>query len=357
MIALDVGGTYIKGGAAGEDGILRETDRWFTGAERGPDAVLETVLAAAREPADRHRPAAAGIAVPGIVDETAGAVILAANLGRRRLPVRDWLAEELGLPVALGHGLVGGLTGQAIRGELAAAGLADRMVPIAGESRRTVAVVEESVGDTTILLEPGPVVGPDEWARFLGHLDALLPEAAAVVLSGSLPRGVPDDAYAHLLGLAHARGVPAVLDADGTAPCAGLAAGPDLVKPNADELAAATGLADPVAAAGALVDGGAGAVVASLGPNGLIAGTSQGSWRARPPEALAGNLTGAGGAAVAALTLGLVDATPWPERLAEAVALSAAAVRAPLAGDFDPDVHRRLRPLVDVQPLHPQRSS
>ncbi|MEU1283332.1 1-phosphofructokinase family hexose kinase [Kitasatospora sp. NPDC005856] len=259
---------------------------------------------------------------------------------------------------ALGHpavvtGLAGGLTGRAIRAELASAGLADRMLSIAGESRRTVAVVEESAGDTTILLEPGPVVGAEEWARFLDHLDALLADATAVVLAGSLPRGVPEDAYARLLGLAHTRGVPAVLDADGAALSTALSAGPALVKPNADELAAATGLSDPVAAARALHAAGAGAVVASLGPDGLIAVTSQGSWRARPPARLAGNPTGAGDAAVAALTLGLATGAPWPGRLAEAVALSAAAVAAPLAGDFDPDVHRALRSRVAVRPFAP----
>ncbi|MEU8925958.1 1-phosphofructokinase family hexose kinase [Kitasatospora sp. NPDC048545] len=259
---------------------------------------------------------------------------------------------------ALGHptvvtGLVGGITGRAIRAELAAAGLTDRMLAIPGESRRTVAVVEESVGDTTVLLEPGPVVGVEEWERFLHHLDTLLPGAAAVVLSGSLPRGLPRDAYAQLLRHAHAHGVPAVLDADGAALRAALPAGPALIKPNADELTAATGLADPVAAARALHAAGAGAVVASLGADGVIAVTPHGSWHARGPERLAGNPTGAGDAAVAALTLGLVTRTPWPDRLAEAVALSAAAVAAPLAGDFDPAVHRALRPRVNVRHLAP----
>ncbi|MFG2848689.1 1-phosphofructokinase family hexose kinase [Kitasatospora sp. NPDC048296] len=257
---------------------------------------------------------------------------------------------------ALGHptvvtGLAGGLTGEAVRAELAAAGLDDRMLAIPGESRRTVAVVEESVGDTTILLEPGPVVGVEEWEQFVNHLDTLLPDAEAVVLSGSLPRGLPAGAYAQLLQLAHTHHTLAVLDADGTALHAALPAGPALIKPNADELAAATGLTDPVAAARALHAAGAGAVVASLGEHGLIAVTPQGSWRARPPERLAGNPTGAGDAAVAALTLGLVTDTPWPDRLAEAVALSAAAVAAPLAGDFDPAVHQALRSRVDVQTL------
>lgn len=92
-------------------------------------------------------------------------------------------------------------------------------------------------------------------------------------------------------------------------------------------------------------------MVASLGSDGMIACTLQGSWRARPPQRLAGNPTGAGDAAVAALTLGLIQGAPWPDRLTEAVALSAAAVAAPLAGDFDPTTHRRLLEAITVEPL------
>ncbi|WP_031066740.1 1-phosphofructokinase family hexose kinase [Streptomyces sp. NRRL WC-3742] len=248
-------------------------------------------------------------------------------------------------------GLAGGATGVLLRGELASAGLTDELVPISGESRRTTAVVDESAGDTTVLLEPGPVVRPEEWDRILDRIDALLPGAMAVVFSGSLPQGVPADAYAELVRLARSHGVPAVVDADGPALRAALAGMPTLVKPNADELAAVTGLSDPVAAAESLRGAGARSVVASLGAEGLIAVTAYGSWRARQPERLSGNPTGAGDAAVAALALGLVDGTPWPDRLAEAVALSAAAVAAPLAGDFDSAVHARLRPLVEVRPL------
>ncbi|GHF92320.1 sugar kinase [Kitasatospora xanthocidica] len=247
----------------------------------------------------------------------------------------------------LGHdtvvtGLVGGPTGAALRAELAGAGIADRLVPIAGESRRTVAVVDEEQGDTTVLLEPGPVVTAAEWALFLDRYDELVTRAEAVVLSGSLPGGIPTDAYAVLIRLARARRVPALLDADGEALRAALAEAPAVVKPNAHELAAVSGTDDPRAGAETLRAAGARAVVASLGPAGLIACTPQGSWAARPPEAIAGNPTGAGDAAVAALALGLVAGTPWPERLTRAVALSAAAVAAPLAGDFDPAVHRRL---------------
>ncbi|MEV6055130.1 1-phosphofructokinase family hexose kinase [Streptomyces sp. NPDC052107] len=256
----------------------------------------------------------------------------------------------------LGHrtvvtGLIGGPTGEAVRSDLAAAGLSDRLVPIAGETRRTVAVVDEQAGDTAVLLEPGPVVSAAEWAHFLERFDRLLPGASAVVLSGSLPGGLPVDAYAVLLRRARAHGVPAVLDADGEALRAGLAEAPDLIKPNADELATVSDSTDPRTAAEALLAAGARAVVASLGADGLIACAHEGSWRARPPERVAGNPTGAGDAAVAVLTLGLIAGEPWPVRLAQAVALSAAAVAAPLAGDFDAAVHRRLLDRVEVEPL------
>lgn len=86
-----------------------------------------------------------------------------------------------------------------------------------------------------------------------------------------------------------------------------------------------------------------------IGPEGLLAVTGAGSWRAVPPEVVAGNPTGAGDAAVAALAAGLVDQLPWPERLREAVAASAAAVLHPVAGGFDPTAYRRFHGAVTVR--------
>jgi tagatose 6-phosphate kinase len=96
------------------------------------------------------------------------------------------------------------------------------------------------------------------------------------------------------------------------------------------------------------LDHGARAVVVSRGPLGLLALTGQGAWCGVPPERLAGNPTGAGDACVAALSRGLRDRTPWPLLLADAIALSAAAVAAPHAGRIDQDTYRRLRPAVRV---------
>jgi tagatose 6-phosphate kinase len=254
---------------------------------------------------------------------------------------------------ALGHetlvcGLAGGATGTSVSADLAAAGLDVALTEIGGETRRTLAVVDEARGDATGYWEPGPRVDGAEWERLLATYDEVLAGADAVVLSGSLPPGLPADAYAILCRRASDAGVPAVLDADGEPLRRGLAGSPALVKPNRDELERTTGASDPVAGAESLLAAGAGAVVVSQGADGLLAVTPDGRWRAAPPGHVEGNPTGAGDAAVAALTAGLVEGLPWPERLARAAAVSAAAVAAPVAGSFDRELFERL--LTSVAP-------
>jgi tagatose 6-phosphate kinase len=248
-------------------------------------------------------------------------------------------------------GLAGGHTGSLIRADLAASGLPDALVPISGESRRTLTIVSRRDGGATLLNEPGPRVRGGEWTRFLARFDRLLAAARAVVLSGSLPAGVPTGAYAELVQAAHQRALPALVDAEGDALHAALRAAPDMVKLNAAELRTTTGHDDPGLGARALLGAGARAVVVSLGPDGLLAMTGAGAWRAAPPEVVLGNPTGAGDATMAALAAGLVGGHPWPETLREAVAVSAAAVLLPVAGGFDPTAYRRFRDAVTVRPL------
>nr|WP_240982880.1 1-phosphofructokinase family hexose kinase [Streptomyces sp. S3(2020)] len=242
---------------------------------------------------------------------------------------------------ALGHevtatGFVGGATGGVVQERLAAApGVVDALVPVSGATRRTIAVVDEQSGDTTQLNEPGPTVMPAEWSAFQEAYEDLLPSSAAVALCGSLPPGVPVGAYAGLVRTARAAGVPVLLDTSGEPLRRGVAARPDIIKPNADELAELTGSHEPLRATQDARRRGAHAVVTSLGADGLLAASPEGRWRATPPTRVHGNPTGAGDSAVAGLLSGLVEHLPWPDRLARAVALSAATVVAPVAGEFD----------------------
>ena len=256
-------------------------------------------------------------------------------------------------------GLVGGLTGRQFRDDLERSSLPWLLTSVQGTTRRTVAVVadpaasaacaaSDSGGDpaqgVTGLWEPGPQVSAEEWSRFAERdFPAALAGAAVVVLSGSLPPGVPQDAYAILLRQASRLGVPGILDADGAALRIGLTGRPALVKPNAEEAARATGAADPAEAAARLCQEGAAAAIVTAGADGLFGRTADGfAWHTPAPRRVQGNATGAGDAATAALAAALADGRPWPEAAADAAALAAAAVAAPLAGDFDRALYAEL---------------
>jgi tagatose 6-phosphate kinase len=237
--------------------------------------------------------------------------------------------------------MTGGQTGNEVQSTFGATGIPAVYAEIAADTRRTFSVVDVGRGDTAGFYEAGPLVTASEYARFLEHYAAALPGCSAVLLSGTLPGGLPARTYAELIRLAADAGVPTVLDAEAEALWLGAAECPVIVKPNLAELESAVGRPLPQAgdldgvaeAAAELRDRGARAVVVTLGADGLIAVTADGTWVATPKPA-DGNPTGAGDAAAAALVYGHALGLSWPELLGRAAALGAAAVAAPVAGEF-----------------------
>ncbi|KAF0651087.1 ROK family transcriptional regulator [Streptomyces fradiae ATCC 10745 = DSM 40063] len=127
-----MGGTGMKAALVGADGALLHEARRATGRERGPDAVVASILGFAADllalGEERYgtRAEAAGVAVPGIVDPDGGIAVYAANLGWRDVPLRALLGERLGgLPVALGHDV---RTGGLAEGRVGAGRGADRFL-------------------------------------------------------------------------------------------------------------------------------------------------------------------------------------------------------------------------------------
>src|SRR5262249_37243576 len=114
-------------------------------------------------------------------------------------------------------GLAGGVTGEAVRAGLAGAGVPGRFTAIAGETRRTFAVVDTRSHDTALFNEPGPAVSDGEYREFFVLYESALAGCDAVVLSGSLPPGLPPDTYAGLAARAAAAAVPGGLGAGGPA--------------------------------------------------------------------------------------------------------------------------------------------
>lgn len=121
-IALDVGGTAMKGAVLEGDGRVVTFHSWPTPREDGPQAVVNAVLAAIDELLG-HAPDAqsAGLVVPGLVDDEAGIALYSENIGWHDVAFRDLVSDRTGLPVGFGHDVrAGGLAERALgaaRGE------------------------------------------------------------------------------------------------------------------------------------------------------------------------------------------------------------------------------------------------
>ena len=229
----------------------------------------------------------------------------------------------------------GGATGDELRADLEASGVPHRLIPVEGETRRSAAWVDRALGDTTIVNERGVNPSTQEWARVVDVCREEVAAASVLVISGSLPPGAPAGLLPELIGVS--AGIDVIVDTSGPGLLAAADAGAAVLKPNRAELVEATGIADPVAGARELLRRGAGLVLLSLGAEGLCAISDTELLRARLPEPLAGNPTGAGDAAVAAaaclLAAGIRDTETIVRR---AAAWSSAAVLMPLAGEISP---------------------
>ncbi|MHA6765449.1 1-phosphofructokinase [Streptacidiphilus sp. PAMC 29251] len=225
---------------------------------------------------------------------------------------------------------LGGSEGSDLARLLSAQGIQVAPVPVAGATRVNISVAEPD-GTLTKLNAPGPRLSSNEAAALLGTVVAHAGRASWIACCGSLPRGLDPDWYAELVERVHRVGCRIALDASGPALTAALGCGPDVVKPNAAELAEAVGrplhtVGDVVVAANDLRAAGAGSVLASLGADGQLLTTSQGTWFGTAPVVLVRSNVGAGDASLAGF---LTAGGEGPEALAAALAYGAAAVGLP----------------------------
>lgn len=233
----------------------------------------------------------------------------------------------------------GGSEGLQLAALLAAESVEVVQVQLAGPTRANITVVEPD-GTTTKLNAPGPALTAAEVADLTATAVGAAAGASWVVASGSLPPGVPDTYYADLVCRLTALNVRVAVDTSGAALGAAITARPALVKPNRQELAEVTGrplrtLGDAALAAAELLSRGAGAVLASLGPDGAILLDGGGRiLHACAPAIRPRSTVGAGDVALA----GFLHAAGSGElALATAVAWGAAAARMPGSSVPDPD--------------------
>ncbi|MGW4283804.1 hexose kinase [Nocardia sp. NPDC004750] len=234
--------------------------------------------------------------------------------------------------------------------------------------RRTVVISESEDGTATALWEPGARVSNPHAAEQLSvRVAGLLPEIAGLVISGSLPGGIEPSLPAEIARTAIAADVPTICDVDGEALRLAAQVPGIVLTPDETELQRLIGTRpttadDIVIAAKPLIDNGVRALIATRGPEGIVAVTADGAWTGALAEPLAGNPTGAGDAAVAAVIAALsTESRPdWAALLADVVATSAAAVVVPVAGEIDRSLRTRLTPTIHVRELDistPQKTS
>lgn len=175
------------------------------------------------------------------------------NVGGKAVNVARWLAVR-GASVACG-GLIGEDNAALFERELAKYGIEDMFVRVQGATRRNEMITWPG-GSVKLNRAAFPGLGSGELGtgngeRGRGVCEEVLSRmscssrmsrgSAVAILSGSLPPAIPKDFYAKAVSHFKSRGWKVVLDASGAAMKLALEAGPDLIKPNAEECEALVG--------------------------------------------------------------------------------------------------------------------
>lgn len=228
----------------------------------------------------------------------------------------------------------GGPEGHLLDELLAEAGIEVTIVPIVGSTRANVALVEPD-GTTTKINEPGPVLLGSEVEALLAGAEATLPDRPLwLVASGSLPPGVDDTLYAGLVRRCRNAGVRVAIDASGPPLRHAVSAGPDLIKPNHEELEELVDrplptLRDVLAAATDIVTHGVTTVVVSLGRDGALLVTPTETALAFASIRAPMSTVGAGDALLAGYLYATGNGSTAQDALRTGVAWGAAAVSLP----------------------------
>jgi glucokinase len=161
-VALDAGGTTIKGALVDRDGMVVSRLRRPTPARgNGPDEVLTAILAAVDELSAAAPPSAGvrgvGLVVTGIVDERRGMAVHSENVGWRDVPIRSLVEQATGLPVGFGHDVRAGTLAEWRLG--------------AGRGLEDLVFVPIGTGVSAGIIVRGRLITGDGSAGEIGHVD------------------------------------------------------------------------------------------------------------------------------------------------------------------------------------------
>jgi 1-phosphofructokinase family hexose kinase len=226
-------------------------------------------------------------------------------------------------------GFLAGSAGELLQNGLRSLGIGTDFVWVEGETRTNVSIVTQSHDHYIKVNEKGPLVNFAKQQELLDKIDLLAKHGEWWVLSGSTPPGVADDFYARVVSVLNKHGAHAVLDTTGESLRIGCGEKPFLVKPNAEEIRALTGLpvntpAEIATAAAELRKMGAQNVVVSMGKDGALLHIAEETWLTHSPKIQEKNPIGAGDSMVGGLVWALSQGISLKEALGWGVASGAA---------------------------------
>ena len=204
-------------------------------------------------------------------------------------------------------GILGGDTGRSIQTALKRMGLETDFCFVEGETRTNMKVIDPVNHTNTDINEPGVTVSKEILDALLDDLLEKISEGDIVVISGSMPKGSPEDTYYVWTKACREKGAKVILDADGALFATGVKASPYLVKPNNHELSRFAGrkletVEELEAEAKKLMqDYGIKKVVVSMGGDGALYVTEEKTIYAEGLKVPVGSTVGAGDSVVAAL--------------------------------------------------------
>jgi 1-phosphofructokinase family hexose kinase len=240
--------------------------------------------------------------------------------------------------VALGEqpswiGLAGSASGDELVEGLKIAGIQTHRVGTQKPTRVNLAILDGN-GLVTEILEPGGPISPSEVDSFRNaceHSFLQMKDHGFVILSGSLPPGIPEDFYATLIRSARSAGCRTFLDTRGEGLKAALSEHPDFVKPNKEEaeLVLGTAITNASQARSAVSEffaRGARSVALSLGRDGLLwcPGPKEQMCHVRPVAVEGRSCVGSGDATVAGFAHAIARGLPSDETARLAAACGAA---------------------------------
>ena len=225
-----------------------------------------------------------------------------------------------------------------------------------GAIRTNIKLFDQSCQVMTEVNEAGPLVSKSCLEKLLKDMEASLEHADILVMSGSIPPGVPADIYRKLIRMANEKQVKTILDAAGEPLLLGLKEKPFLIKPNTLEFEQAfsreieSGM-DTLEIARQVVSSGIPYLCLSMGADGAMLVDREHAYRARPLPLKPQGLTGAGDSMVAGMCYAIQNHLGTSDMLRYAMAAAGGSIRQEgtiLAGKSDV---QELLPLVEVETL------